>query len=341
MKWLVRLSENLLATVALLLYGWFVPFVRLVRAVCARLREQKRRRDEGRSSVRCVVIPKTIYKRPDPLIYSQKYLMSKGLAVTWDNPDITLFRNGLPVPSSELVADTDYEVRATVWNGSAEAPAINMAVDFSFLTFGIGTTSTGIGRPHIDLPVKGAAGHPATATMTWHTPAAPGHYCLQVKLVWGDDANPDNNLGQENTIVGVAHSPAVFEFPVQNETERVTSVTLEADTYTLSDPVDCQDVINGRVQIPGRETGTGAPLTQKELCTALASLHRKDAFPVPADWKVEIGPPAFDLMPHQSRSVTVRVTPPDTFVNGTRAFNVNAYDKDHKLIGGVTLYVQR
>lgn len=341
MEWLVRLSENLLATVALLLYGWFVPFVRLVRAVRERLREQKRRRDEGRSSVRCVIIPKTVYKRPDPLIYSQKYLMSKGLAVTWDNPDITLFRNGLPVPSSELVADTDYEVRATIWNGSTEAFAINMAVDFSFLTFGIGTTSTGIGRSHTDLPVKGAAGHPATATMTWHTPPTPGHYCLQVNLVWGDDANPDNNLGQENTTVGVAHSPAVFEFPVQNETERVTSVTLEADTYTLPDPVDCQDVINGRVRIPGREVGTGVPRTQKELCAALAALHRKDAFPVPEDWGVEIDPPAFDLLPHQSRNVTVRVTPPDTFVTGTRAFNVNAYDKDHKLIGGVTLYVQR
>lgn len=256
MEWFTRLSENLLATVALLLYGWFVPFIRLIYAFCERLREQKKRRNEVPSSVRCVTIPKTIYKRPDPLIYSQKYLMSQGLAVTWDNPDITLFQNGLPVSSSDLVADTVYEIRATIWNGSTEAAAIDMPVDFSFLTFGIGTTSTGIGRTKVDLPVKGAAGHPATATMTWRTPPVAGHYCLQVNLIWGDDNNPYNNLGQENTDVGVARSPAVFEFPVQNETDRLTSITLEADTYTLPNPVDCQDVINGRVQIPGRETGT-------------------------------------------------------------------------------------
>jgi hypothetical protein len=340
MAWLIRLSEDLLATVALLLYGWFMPFVRLLRSACRRWRELKKRQDEGRTQVRCVVVPKAMYKRPDPLIYSQSYLMAQGLAVTWDNPDIGLFRNGLPVTSSDLVADTDYEVRATIWNGSTEAPAINMAVDFSFLTFGIGTTSTAVGRTFIDLPVRGAAGHPATAVMAWRTPVTPGHYCLQVNLVWSDDANPANNLGQENTTVGIAHSPAVFEFPVENPTERTVKMALEADSYVLPDPIDCQNVINGRVDLPGMTAAAIASLTPKELCARLAVFHRKDAFPVPADWVVEIVPPTFDLLPHQSRLVTVRVTPPDGFT-GTRAFNVNGYDEQRALVGGITLFVQR
>ena len=28
-----------------------------------------------------------VYRRADPMIYSQFYLMEQGLAVTWDNPD--------------------------------------------------------------------------------------------------------------------------------------------------------------------------------------------------------------------------------------------------------------
>jgi hypothetical protein len=35
----------------------------------------------------CQHVPAHIYKRPDPMIYSQQYLISKGLAVTWDNPE--------------------------------------------------------------------------------------------------------------------------------------------------------------------------------------------------------------------------------------------------------------
>jgi hypothetical protein len=61
-------------------------------------------------------LPATIYKRPDPLIYSQAYLMARGLAVTWDNPDIWLTElpapDGtlVPVASNNLVADHVYRI---------------------------------------------------------------------------------------------------------------------------------------------------------------------------------------------------------------------------------------
>jgi hypothetical protein len=146
--------------------------------------------------------PQVVHKRADPLLYSQRYLMSKGLAVTWDNPDIDLYRGGVLVPPGSLEPDTEYDVIVRVWNGSYDAPAPGLPVHLSFLSFGIGTTSTAVGKTYVDLGVKGSAAHPAFAHLTWRTPVTPGHYCLQAFLDWPDDANRENNLGQKNTTVG-------------------------------------------------------------------------------------------------------------------------------------------
>jgi hypothetical protein len=332
-------SEELLKAVRGLLYGWLTPGFALFRELLERCRHRRRLRKEGYRGVRCQVIPGTVYKRPDPLIYSQTYLMSLGLAVTWDNPDITLFRNGAPAPSSALLPNTEYEIRATIWNGSNDAPAIGMPVEFSFLSFGIGTTSTGIGTTKVDLPVRGAPGHPTLASMKWRTPATPGHYCIQVNLIWADDANPKNNLGQKNTTVGAFHSPAVFEFPVFNAANWTEHVTLTADTYTLPEPINCDDVVNGRLFF--RDGGQRQRLTPAEICKLLADQQRAGLFPIPSDWTVDIVPKEFDTAPGASVNVTVTVTPPASFTSGTRAFNINAFNRDHKLLGGVTLYTQR
>lgn len=150
-----------------------------------------------------VHLPGAIYKRPDPLIYSQSFLMAQGLAVTWDNPDIWLTEPGgiSPVPSHELAPDHLYRVHALIHNGSTEAPVVRMPVDFSFWSFGIGGTSTPIGSTAITLSVKGAVGEPREAAIDWRTPVVPGHYCLQVRFSWPDDLQPANNLGQENVMV--------------------------------------------------------------------------------------------------------------------------------------------
>ena len=138
--------------------------------------------------------------------------MSLGLAVTWDNPDIQLYENSAPVSSSQLKADTDYEIVARIWNNSTEAPVVNLPVHFTYMSFGVGTQSHGIGDTQVNLGVKGGSNHPAFAHMLWHTPAAAGHYCIRVNLDWNDDANPNNNLGQENTNVVQAHSPGSSTF---------------------------------------------------------------------------------------------------------------------------------
>ena len=67
----------------------------------------------------CVPINHPNFKRPDPLIYDQYYLMSLGLAVTWQNPDIEILQGGVPVASTfELLPATSYTIRARIWNSS-------------------------------------------------------------------------------------------------------------------------------------------------------------------------------------------------------------------------------
>src|ERR1035437_1506232 len=79
--------------VYLLALQWLMDLIALVRRyveTCRRGKQlrQSRRGRPLRCSARCAVIPPQIYKRADPMIYSQYYLMEQGLAVTWDNPDI-------------------------------------------------------------------------------------------------------------------------------------------------------------------------------------------------------------------------------------------------------------
>jgi len=79
----------------------------------------------------CETVSNPAFHRPDPCIYSQRYLMDLGLAVTWDNPDIVLLRNGVPVVETELLPNTEYEVRATIWNNSYEAPVVGKGTGFT------------------------------------------------------------------------------------------------------------------------------------------------------------------------------------------------------------------
>lgn len=286
---------------------------------------------QGESEPDCLPIPTDVYRRPDPMIYSQAYLMSQGLAVTWDNPDIHLELGGVPVSSSELSVDTEYDIVARIWNGSNNAPAVNLPVWFSYLDFGIGTVSVPIGFDKVDLPVNGAIGHPATARSKWTTPKAAGHYCIQVELVWPDDANPANNLGQENTDVKALNSPqAAFTFPVRNDGRIERALALEVDGYAVAGPAPCEDPRPVAIATMGAD--------EKEQ-------HRRDAqrrhgrgkHPLPDGWRVKVDPAELRLEPGSSRDVTVDVTAPDGFL-GRQGINVNAFAGD-RLIGGVTLYV--
>jgi hypothetical protein len=328
---------------------WARGFREIWRALgklVGRLARCERRQPRVREDC-CLHLPADVYKRPDPLIYAQYYLMKMGLAVTWDNPDIDLFEpdamaaNGLgaPVASSALQPDHAYRVRIRVWNGSYDAPAVGLPVHLSYLSFGAATTSTPVASRLVDLGVKGSPHCPAYAHFDWRTPGA-GHYCLQARLEWADDANPDNNLGQENVQVGELHSPAEFQFALRNDASVRRRFVIEADTYRLPALPPC-----GSAEAP-----TTLARNQSRLAESRARWQRtRDSqaygrFPVPAGWRVAISPDEIAIAPGEERQIHVAIEPMDSATRAPMTFNVHAFALHdggaRSLAGGVTLEVR-
>jgi hypothetical protein len=348
---LLQLIRSLLAILWGMLIGWLVDFLRLIwRALLYLHKKCCRRKEDGtrKLHVKCLAIPPNVYQRPDPLIYSQSYLMSLGMSVTWDNPDIWMERGGVTVGSHDLLPDTDYTAVAQIWNGSFRAPAVGMRVQLGYNAFGIGAPVSPIGETRVDLPVRGAPGHPVYARIPWHTPAAGGHYCLLVTLVWPDDENPANNIGQENTDVKqAAHGQLVsFSIPVYNAGKRERRYQFRADAYRLPD----QPYLSERV--PGSEkllrdtgdTGLGAPDSPAQVAKHRAEVIRRNAvgsFPIPPEWNAVLSTPQLTLDPGGGEEITFAVTvPPQTPSPSKQRFNVYALDERRQLVGGVALIVE-
>jgi len=311
----------------------------LARAICKILcriwRGQKPPPPPDQSGC-CIPLPPDVYKRADPLIYDQYYLMKQGLAVTWDNPDIDVF-DGSTLVRGILKPNHRYRVRVRVWNGSYDAPAAGVGVELSYLSFGAQTVSHPIATGSVNLGAKGTADCPAFAEFDWQTPEQHGHYCLQVRLDWLDDANPDNNVGQKNVNVGRVKSPARFEFNVYNDASIPRRFALEADAYRLPELPDCRD--QQRQQYKNRLEESRARWAQVKQTQAYGQ------FPVPEDWIVEVRPQAFGLDPRQEQTVEVAIEPRDPAFKGTRTFNVHVFTSEQReqrwLLGGVTLDVTK
>jgi hypothetical protein len=286
----------------------------------------------------CLDLPPNVYVRPDPMIYDQYYLMAQGLAVTWDNPDIQLYdAGGTPVSPDDLNADQDYKVVVRVWNNSYFAPAAGLPVILSFLSFGIGITSTPVGASSTDLGVKGSTHCPAYANFTWHTPKTPGHYCLQAHLAWPDDANPNNNLGQKNTQVGKVNSPAEFTIAVHNPATVRRRFEMEMDMYRLPVLPPCSD----RRAAPPEE---GRHAESRARWDVALRTQGYGMYPVTPAWNVAINPNAFELGPLQTVNVVVSIEPTSGSFNGTQSFNLHGFASSsagfRDLVGGVTLNVE-
>jgi hypothetical protein len=311
-------------------YKWVLGLIDILKVIFQDLRMRVAHNKLGHYSkditpMTCLPIQHPSIHRPDPLIYSQKYLLSLGLAVTWDNPDIVLLRNGVVVPEGDLLPDTDYEIEATIWNNSFNAPIVGLTVDFSFLSFGAGTVLHSIGTKVINLGVKGGIDHPAHARIPWRTPPA-GHYCIQVDLKWADDLNPSNNLGQNNVDVVSPQSPAIFNFQLRNNTTRRAAYMFPTDTYVLPTLKDCDEKITR--------------LSNEEKWKAIQALHDRNKYRVPSDWTVRVSPETVELSPDEEVPIEVSIDPPPIF-RGTKAFNVHAYRDNVTFDGGVTVYLSK
>ncbi|MGZ3522408.1 MAG: COG1470 family protein [Vulcanimicrobiaceae bacterium] len=317
----------------LLVIVWFA--VRIIRMILRLLQQRGSvlgQLQPGTADLNCQVVPPWINRQPDPFIYDQRWLMSLGLAVTWENPDVRIEKGGVPVDSSDLQPDSDYDVIARIWNNSVDAPVQFLPVYYSYLEFGIATQRIPIGTTHADLGVKGSPTCPAYATYTWHTPAAAGHYCLLIELLWSDDKNPYNNLGQHNTNVKALNSPhASFTFPVRNPAQVEQEIELRLDAYQLPNLQDCI----------AQQPAADPKLTRDEISRQYQiarAIHNPKKFPIPGGWSVEAQPDRLRLGPGEQQDVTVEITAPDGFA-GRQAINVNGF-AGRTLIGGVTLYVK-
>jgi hypothetical protein len=146
-----------------------------------------------------------------------------------------------------------------------------------------------------------------------------------VELIWDDDVNPANNMGQHNTDVKPLNSPhAAFTFPVRNEGPEAQRLRLEMDAYQIPPQEPCPPQANPREAEAQRR--------------AQLARHQRAAWPIPAGWHVTINPAQVQLGPGESTDVTVDVTAPDGF-RGQQAINVHAF-AGQQIVGGVTLYAE-
>ena len=89
-EWLNRILVLYLVLLVLIGLYFLARFIAaIVRKRCRKAKaDPKGQGSGGEIGAPSIKIPSHTYRRPDPLIYSQTYLMSQGLSVTWDNPDI-------------------------------------------------------------------------------------------------------------------------------------------------------------------------------------------------------------------------------------------------------------
>lgn len=77
-----------------------LSFWALIQLILRQLRRFRERADRGQESLPCLPIPSGVWLQPDAYLYGQGYLMSLGMAVTWDNPDVQLTDTGGAVVGS-------------------------------------------------------------------------------------------------------------------------------------------------------------------------------------------------------------------------------------------------
>jgi hypothetical protein len=223
--------------VKLFLSGWKLIFARLldllkelIRFIRKLLAKHKNKKKHV-TDVCCLKLPGNIRAQPDPYIYSQEWLMKRGFAVVWDNPDFRIIEDssGNVVDSHQLKPNTTYRVQVTIHNNSVMA-AINTRLSISISPFGI-SSGTIIGSAVINNITIAGFGS-TTAEFKWLTPNNTGHICLKATIYHIDDANPFNNTGQHNTVIKDAASDKVV-FTISNKFRTAENVYFRFDRFQL------------------------------------------------------------------------------------------------------------
>jgi hypothetical protein len=327
--------NDLLEAFAHLLREVSSAFPRFLTLLLRRLRDCWRQRTGPDQATPCLPIPAGVWLQPDAYLYSQRYLMSLGMAVTWDNPDVTLTdMGGAVVGSHDLLPLTDYRITAIIHNKAATAPAPRLPVVFTLIAFGAGgPTRQTIGVVTIDLPVRAAPGEPTPASIVWNTPATPDHYCIEIDAAWRDDAFPFDNVGQHNTVVrrAAAGERLRVRLPVYRR------MTLDARMQSTRMLVRLDGYL-----LPERPLLRSEGEIREALMKRIVEANRPERFPADAHWNAALSAQDVVLEGDAIGGVDFEATVPAGAAAGSeKRFNISVSDGETgQAVGGATLIVQ-
>ncbi len=337
------------------------------------------RGEEPKSGDRCAELPPHVKRKPDPCLYSQAWLTSQGLAVTWNNPDIWVTDlGGATVPSDQLQPGTSYLVHARIHDSSFD-PALATEIRCLYRPWSFNSPDRVPVETNPDGSERIVVVHIApwsseVGVFRWQTPAQGGHYCLQVECRHPDDKNPNNNLGQENTTVLATSAAAGMQIA---DTLDVFNAARVAQTFRVA--TDGYVVPRGEIELHldsrerrlvqrksltpvrsvmlTRDPYKGVVSQARQGPTLVSHVYRgwdalrksnaRGMFELEPEWGVRVaGQPAagrgieLEIPPASSRSVTIEASVPAGLAPGTYAMNVSAVSRSGRLIGGVTYEIE-
>lgn len=346
-----------------ILISWFLSIIGLILVFIRQGIDWKEKEKLHKWKIKCRTYPSDLLLRPDVYIYSQKWLRSQGMAVTWNNPDIQLRKksDGTIADSYNLLPDTLYDVEINVHNRSTMAPAVSVKVDCVTRSWGVdGQEQNPVGHTVVDVSVLGGAQNPALAVIPWRTPSEIGHYCLQVKLSPPDDLVWEDNEGQENTNVKSPNpgpgEEMNFIIPIFNNTEKEKKLLVAYDSYVLPDeplPLSKQNAERMIGNVRTKQSYLGVlyrpqkPVTVKmkdereKRRQEVIEANKEGKFPSPKEWQPQISDKEISIPKNSKKEITFSVfVPRGTRSGEEQTFNVYAKDDSGRPLGGVTLVVK-
>ncbi|HXN89418.1 MAG TPA: hypothetical protein VN890_08710, partial [Methylocella sp.] len=249
------------------------------------------------------------------------------------------------VASHDLTPSTAYTVTATIHNQKNDAPIPSMPVVFSLVSFGVsGPKVQTIGSTPVDLPVRGAPGEPAQASITWTTPPAPGHYCIVIEAVVAGDVNPLDNVGQHNTVVkGVVHGEViVLKVPVRNTLQAARTFAVQLHSYRLPAQPLVRRGLGGDARAAadaaGMEQSRGSRESDASLLARVVAANRPELFPAPPEWRPSVSHAQVTVDPDQTVELVFTATVPNSAPAGLRQpFHISVAEQStNRPLGGVT-----
>jgi hypothetical protein len=177
---------------------------------------------------RCCVSVDTPIKRPDLATYSQAEQLSKGVAPTWDSPDIV----SCLLPVNALLP----ECSVTVRNLSPSCSAVNALVSLFISPFGLGMPRTLEGQMTVSLGplAQSTILFPLSQAALKTVPQAIG---ANVSIQLSQDANLINNNGGQN-LMGlstlVSGRVITVQIAVRNPASYAQLISLDAMPNSLS-----------------------------------------------------------------------------------------------------------